>query len=150
MAKSAISTPNVAQLPTLKPGMSLVPAKIGRLNATSTIIYIECPTTWCTVDHVAEPVVSVEDIAHEGDDFGTVVPSVIDGYSEIQMYARIYSDPASEDPRMRDAHLLVGNGTGPDAQMTPDQAEQWVDEVISFAAKVRNTIRVCRSAGGQA
>lgn len=49
----------------VKPGHQMVPAAVGKPGATVTI-YIECPTDWCIIDHVAEPVVNAEDINHQG------------------------------------------------------------------------------------
>lgn len=144
MAKSAISTP----MPVLPAGHRLVPAKVGRRNATSTLIWIVCPVWFCTVDHVAEPEANLEDIAHQGNDFGTSVPSVIDDYSEVTLYARTYSDPFSADPRMRAPHLLVGNGRGQDAQMTPGQARVWLEELDAFRAQVHRAISACEAHAG--
>ena len=63
MAQSAIR--RITPSPAVKPGHQLVPAAVGKPGATVTI-YIECPTDWCIVDHVAEPVANAEDINHQG------------------------------------------------------------------------------------
>ncbi|MEU5900603.1 DUF6907 domain-containing protein [Streptomyces venezuelae] len=42
-----------------------MPARVGRPGERVTI-YVECPTDWCIVDHVAEPVGAAEDINHQG------------------------------------------------------------------------------------
>jgi hypothetical protein len=134
----------VTPFPVVNPGFRLVPATVGRTGRTQVTVWIECPT-YCTVDHVAEPEGSIEDIAHQGEDFGIVAPSMTGGSSEVELYARLYSDPASPDPRMRGPHLLIGNGLTPDAQMTAADAERWLGELIDFTAQLRHAVQACRS-----
>ncbi|MET9550565.1 hypothetical protein ABZY36_35470 [Streptomyces sp. NPDC006627] len=51
--------------PAVEPGYRLVPARVGK-PCSSVTVWTECPTDWCIVDHVAEPVGSAEDINHQG------------------------------------------------------------------------------------
>src|SRR5690606_3060292 len=71
MAQSAISQ-HVAALSGIpsqpgpaQSGTRLVPALVGRSNNPGTIVHIECPD-WCTVDHVADRALFLEDINHQG------------------------------------------------------------------------------------
>lgn len=52
-------------LPPAQSGTRLVPALVGRSTDRGTIVHIECPD-WCTVDHVADRSVFLEDINHQG------------------------------------------------------------------------------------
>ncbi|MFH8613060.1 DUF6907 domain-containing protein [Streptomyces sp. NPDC018029] len=63
-----------------------------------------------------------------------------------ELYCRVTSDPASPDPSMRAAHVLYGNGTGVDAYLTPDMADELADDLVAFAAEARGTARVAQAA----
>lgn len=156
MAQSAISQSITASLPSipaqpgpveqspLQPGSRLVPAKVGRTNATSVIVWIQCPT-WCTEDHVAEPVISVEDVTHYSDMSAVSVYSFLKSGAVHQLFAGIQSDPTAADGRLRGAHVAVEDGDD-FAYLTPDMAEETADELIGFASQLRHLARVAREA----
>ncbi|MEU6768633.1 hypothetical protein ABZ916_39750 [Streptomyces sp. NPDC046853] len=139
MAKSAISTPTATT-----PGHRLVPARIARQT-----VYVECPA-WCIVDHVAEPESAVEDITHASDTSSIVTTSMVSRGVVSELYAAIKSDPASTDPRLRAAHVVVDEGIGEDAHMSPELAEAFADELIGFASEVRRLARIASLANGVA
>lgn len=128
----------------LAPGIRLVPAAIGRPGEAQ-IIWIQC-FDWCIDDHVAERQIAVEDISHHGDvDFAQVPTMRDDTYSAFELYSSLYSDPASSDPRMRTACVLLTDGSN-DAYLTPSMAEQVADDLIKKAAQIRHKARIARRA----
>ncbi|MGW1399305.1 DUF6907 domain-containing protein [Streptomyces sp. NPDC002405] len=130
----------------LKPGHRLAPVKVGRTNATSVIVYIECPD-WCTEDHVDDPVISVEDVMHRGDQANVYVPTFGYGAYPIQLHATIESDPLATDPQLRAAHVAVQDAGGNDySYLNPEMAEQAADDLIKMAADLRQMARTARLA----
>jgi hypothetical protein len=101
---------------------------------------------WCVLDHVAERQVAVEDISHRGaPDCAQVSTMTDDFYSAFELYAQLYSDPASEDPRMRVAAVVVTDGSR-DAYQTPEMADETADELIAFAMRLKKLASVARLA----
>lgn len=131
----------VAPIPTPR----LVAALIGRPSRMQTI-FIECPE-WCVERHDEEPEVAVEDVSHGGEFLGIQVSSMLDpNTAHSELYARVNSDPANEDPRMRAAHVLYGNAAGADAYLTPDMTDELAGELIAFAAQLRAASHTARVA----
>lgn len=130
--------------PVLSPGFRLVPALIGRPGRTQ-MIHLPCPS-WCVLSHAGERQVAVEDVSHRGDvDHVQVSTMGDDDYSAFELYAQLYSDPASEDPRMRVAAVTVTDGSR-DAYLTPDMADETADELIAFAMRLKATAGAARLA----
>ena len=130
-----------------KPGHRYVPAKVGHTNDTSVIVLIEDPL-WCTEDHVAEPVVDVEDVMHRGEAASvTVTTGVSFGDSPVthRMFAYLESDPVATNPMLHAAHVTVEDGHGTEfAFMTPEMAEQLANDFIGFASSLRDLARTAR------
>ncbi|MEU9581056.1 DUF6907 domain-containing protein [Streptomyces chilikensis] len=142
MANHAISASMDAASPIVKPGFRLVPATIGRPEAPRRV-WIECPT-FCTVNHAADRQIAVEDVWHSGDMTSLEVPAA-DGNVELLALARMGLDDYSTDPAVRAPHLFVEDaGTGEGAYLDADAAEQFADNLVAFAAKVREMARACR------
>jgi hypothetical protein len=94
---------------------------------------------------VAERVVAVEDVSHRGPVGHVEVPTMgDDSYSVFEVYSQLYSDPISEDPRMRVAAVVVTDGSN-DAYMTPDMADVFADSLVAFAEQARAMARVARA-----
>lgn len=127
----------------VKPGVRLVPALIGKRDREQ-LVYIECPA-WCTEDHVAEPETHVEDISHKTRAASIHSLSVVKTGIVHALYATVRTDPASDDPRLRAAHIVIDDETE-DAYMTPEMAEEFADSLISFASDVRQKARTARLA----
>lgn len=122
-----------------------MPALVGRPGRQQ-LIQLPCPA-WCIIDHVALHERAVEDISHMSSMFGAQVESMADpGTTHIQLFARINSDPAHEDPRMRAAHVLVGDGSPVDAFLTPDATDEAADELIAFAMEMKELANRARLA----
>jgi hypothetical protein len=126
------------------PAPRLVPARIGRPGRVQTV-HVACEP-WCVLDHLDERQVAVEDISHRGaPDCVQVSTMTDDFYSAFEMYAQLYSDPASEDPRMRVAAVVVTDGSR-DAYQTPEMADETADELIAFAMRLKEMAAVARLA----
>lgn len=126
------------------PAPRFVPASIGRPGRVQTIA-IPCPA-WCVLDHTDERQVAVEDISHRGAPDHAQVPTMNDDlYSAFEVYSQLYSDPASEDPRMRVAAVVVTDGSN-DAYQTPDMADEAADELIAFAMRMKEAAGIARLA----
>ncbi|MFF0166773.1 DUF6907 domain-containing protein [Streptomyces prasinus] len=123
----------------------LVPASIGRPGNVQTV-WIQCPTDWCHVDHAEVREVAVEDITHYGPGGGIQVPDMSDDSTAVlEWYVNLTADPASQDPRMRAAHLVVADGTSAnDAHLTEAQGEELAVELERMAADIRQALRTCR------
>lgn len=139
-------TTNLYPLPSPKPGHRFVPAKVGATNDASVIILIEDPT-WCTEDHVDEPVRDIEDIMHRGNPAAVYVPTFGYGAYPIQMHTWIEADPVATDPQFRAAHITVQDAGGNSySHLTPDMAERTADELIGLASELRHQARTARLA----
>ncbi|MHC3450807.1 DUF6907 domain-containing protein [Streptomyces prasinus] len=124
----------------------LVPASIGRPGRVQTV-HLACPA-WCHVDHVEVREVAVEDVTHYGPGGGLQVPDMSDDSAAVlEWYVNLISDPASADPRMRAAHLVVADGASAnDAHLTEAQGEELADQLERLAADIRAALAVCRMA----
>ncbi|RSS16629.1 DUF6907 domain-containing protein [Streptomyces sp. WAC08401] len=150
MAKFAM--PNVHPFPAIRPGYRLVPAAVGRTE-TRQIVYIECPT-WCTENHVEEPVSNVEDVMHRSTatyDDALCIPSFGPAPFPIQLFAYVEADPVATNLLMQAAHITVEDPhSASTAQLTPEMAEKLADDVIGFASHLRHlarTVRLANQAG---
>lgn len=120
----------------------LVPASIGRPGSVQRV-WIPC-ADWCVLDHAEDRQVAVEDVSHRGTVAFAQVPTMgDDAYSVFELYSQLYSDPASEDPRMRAAAVVVTDGSN-DAYLTPDMADEFADGLVAFAEQVRALARTAR------
>jgi hypothetical protein len=102
-------------------------------------IVIECQD-WCVTDHVAENERHLEDVAHRGAPVDLVLPGV---ESELQLlaYARLGEYPFGDGGR---PFVVIGDSSGPVAELTPEQAEAFADRLERFAASVRAHARSAR------
>jgi hypothetical protein len=139
----ATSAP-IAPEASVTPPPRFVPASVGRPGRVQTV-GVTCPA-WCVLDHVAERVVAVEDISHRGAPDHAQVPTMSDDfYSAFEVYSQLYSDPPSDDLRMRVAAVVVTDGSR-EAYLTPDMADEAADELIAFALGVKEKARIARLA----
>ncbi|WP_408997670.1 DUF6907 domain-containing protein [Streptomyces scabiei] len=131
--------------PAVSAAPRLVPASIGRPGRVQTA-WITCPT-WCTVDHVENREVALEDVTHYGPGPFVQVPTLLDDSTAVhEWYVNITSDPASDDPRMRAAHLVVSAASPDDAHLTEEQGEELASELIRMGTEIRQALRTCRAA----
>ncbi|OUD03324.1 hypothetical protein CA983_09960 [Streptomyces swartbergensis] len=119
-----------------------MPAAIGRSTGTPQIVGIYCPN-YCVEDHVADRQVAVEDIAHSSETAHTGIKSFVSGRLALELYATIKSDPASDDPRLREAHIVLDDASD-DAHLTVDEAEETVGQLLGLAADLQRLIRTAR------
>jgi hypothetical protein len=140
----AAPVPAPATPVTLPAGHRLAPARVGRPGSVQTIA-IPCPA-WCSQDHVDDWQYDVEDIEHYGPMFGVQVSTILNDTALYEWYGRVNSDPGSSDPRLRAAHVLVGDCSREDAQLTPDMTDELADELIAFGLKLRAAARTARLA----
>lgn len=141
---------HATSMPSIRSGFGWVPATIGLPGHTQTVL-IECPTAWCTVNHAEVREVAVEDITHYGPGSWFGIPSMLDDATAAhEMYVNVTSDPASADPRMRAAHLVVANGSPNDAHLTDEQGEELACELERVAGEIRQALAVCRASNGSA
>jgi hypothetical protein len=121
----------------------LAPAAVGR-NGRMQIVHLPCPN-WCTEDHVGEPVGSVEDVMHRGDQCELTVESLAFAPIPHQLYAYLAADPVAADPRLRATYIAVDNADASlMAFLTPEMAEAVADNAIKFAEQVRALARTAR------
>ncbi|ODA75572.1 hypothetical protein [Streptomyces sp. AVP053U2] len=132
MAHSAINLPSIPLQPTARPGYRLVPALVGRSTDPGVIAHVECPD-WCTVDHVADRSVFLEDINHQGEHTALNLPS--DHPARVPVEVHLSWWPASRDIAAKpclsvdiDTEVMVYGRTA---------ALALADQIVSFAADVR-------------
>ncbi|WP_406345514.1 DUF6907 domain-containing protein [Streptomyces sp. NBC_00648] len=105
-------------------------------------IHIECPAAWCTLDHIEENPRDIEDIFHFGDDADLEVPRFnAEGEPLLFGYIRPGCDPFGQTPEQRQPFLYLEDGSGEGAYMRAEQAAEFADNLIAFAAQVRAMAR---------
>ena len=140
-----VAAPTPTPLPVASPVPRLAPALIGRPGSAQTV-YVPCPE-FCTDNHSVDRQVAVEDITHGSDMFSVSVPTMAAPDTDHYMlFARVSSDPASEDPRMRAAHVLVGDCSAEDAYLTPGMTDEAAADLIAFAMRMKDLARTARAA----
>ncbi|MET7429605.1 hypothetical protein ABZT16_11485 [Streptomyces flaveolus] len=132
----------VTVFPALKPGYHLAPAAIGRPGQPTQIVVVEC-ADFCVEDHVAARQVAVEDIVHSSSTAHLGIRSMLGGRLAIELYATIKQDPASHDERLRQAHIVLDDGSD-DAHLTVDEAEDAVEQLLKLTADLQQLIRTAR------
>ncbi|MFJ9633754.1 DUF6907 domain-containing protein [Streptomyces sp. NPDC101175] len=136
--------PSVSVTAQLSPGTRLVPARIGTW-AHNQVMPIPCPS-WCVEDHLEFPS-AFEDISHYGEPQTVAVPSFLGGTDvHYVWWARLESDPAASDERMRAAHLIVGDDSTFEARVSDEMADKLADDLIVFAMQLRQQARAARQA----
>lgn len=150
----SVATPEAS---VVSPGHRLVPAAIGRRLDPPQIVYIECPTTWCIVDHVDEKQVAVEDIVHSsydalgGENTASVtVRSFLSKGIAFELYASMKAETSHNDPRLHRAHIVIEDGSKDDAFLTEDMAEKLCDDMAGFVDQLRHLIHTVRVANQSA
>jgi hypothetical protein len=108
-------------------------------------VYLECPT-WCKIDHVRESQKFIEDIWHSGT-FADLEAPRRGNTPSLLAYARLGSDPFSSDAAMRQAFIFVEDGSGAEGSyMEVEHAEQFADNLVAFAEKIRAMASAMRGA----
>ncbi|MFF9624251.1 DUF6907 domain-containing protein [Streptomyces griseosporeus] len=133
---------NVHPFPATRPGYHLAPAAIGRSDQAPQIVGVYC-ADFCTEDHIADRQIAVEDIVHSSATAHIGIRSFLGGRLAVELYATIKQDPASDDPRLRQAHIVFDDG-GDDAHQTVDEAEETVRQILAWVADVQSKIRTAR------
>lgn len=140
---------NTAPAPQVTPGHRLVPATIQFFDKAARTVWVECPT-WCVTDHVVDVQLAVEDIIHTSkiEDFG--IGTLEKPGHVFALNAQIQSGPDDPNPQLRQATVVVDDGFGEDAFLTPDMADDLADRMVAFAARIRQLSRTARAHQQQA
>lgn len=134
----------VTPFPAIAPGHHLAPVGLGAPGDEPKIVFVPC-ADWCRTNHITDWVRFIEDITHTGEEFAIQVPSFTNGGEPVYtLTAVVGSDPMSGDPRMREAHVIVGDEGSVGAYLTPDMADGVAAQMEKFAAKVREAARTAR------
>src|SRR5918999_1527980 len=108
----ASGTDNVTPFPAIAPGHHLAPVALGAPGPKQQIVFVPDPD-WCRTNHIADWVHFIDDLDHTGEEFAVHVPSFFNGDAPVySLTAAVVSDPMSSDPKMRDAHVVVGDKGG--------------------------------------
>jgi hypothetical protein len=137
---TTVQPSNVHPFPAIEPGHRLVPALIGTRKSSNTA-WIPCPT-WCIENHLDAPTM-FEDITHTSKSEDVGISSFLKQDGSLLMYAMLQADPASDDPRLRQAHIGIETGDMPDYH-TPEMAEAFADDLIAFALQLRGLAATAR------
>ena len=134
----------VTPFPAIAPGHHLAPVALGAPGPEQKIVFLPCPD-WCSTNHVSEWVHFIEDVDHTGEEFAVHIPSFInEGKPVYTLSATVGCDSMSSDPRMRAAHVIVGDEGSVDAYLTPDMASEAADGLRKLAAKLDEAARTAR------
>ncbi|MEU2076857.1 hypothetical protein [Streptomyces sp. NPDC013489] len=142
------TVPRAARIPVnLLPGIPAQPAPQPRLvlavvgaKGRSQRVYIECPD-WCTVDH-SKRIAHLDDVTHYSDgDFLQISTLTDEDTSLWDLTLNVTADPVADDPRLREAHILLDVGGGETAHLDPSMAESLADDLIAFASQLRHKAR---------
>ncbi|TXS42919.1 hypothetical protein EAO77_35430 [Streptomyces sp. t39] len=121
----------------------LVPALFGPADRPQTA-FIECPA-WCAADHM-DRMEHFDDIDHYSERVNVAhVHSFTLDWDHSELESFISADPAANDERIRQTHIRFGDGSGEDAYLTADDADQLADEFIRFAARLRDQAAIVRA-----
>ncbi|TGB09792.1 hypothetical protein [Streptomyces sp. MZ04] len=131
MAKSAISTPTITELPALKQGMSLVPALID-----GHLVHIECPTAWCVLDHIAENEKHPADVHHYGERRTLTLP--VPMLAPITVFLAQWPNAIDEDAGL--PYLAVDTDNDVNSYQRT-AALALADQLVAFSADVRGLAR---------
>ena len=135
---------NVATFPAIAPGHHLAPVALGAPGPEQKIVFVPCPD-FCITNHVAGWVHFIEDVDHTGEEFAIHIPSFLnEGKPVYTLSATMGCDSMSSDPRMRAAHVIVGDEGNVDAYLTPDMASKAADDLRKLAAKLDEAARTAR------
>jgi hypothetical protein len=111
---------------------SIVPATVDGQT-----LYLPCPTSWCKIDHVRDGQKFIEDIWHSGE-FADLEAPRRGGTPSLLAYARLGMDPFSRDDEMRRPFIFIEDGGGSEGSyMDAEHAEEFADNLVAFAEKVR-------------
>lgn len=125
-------------------GHHLAPVALGAPCPDQKIVFVPCPD-WCATDHMSEWVHFLEDLDHTSDEFSAEIGSFFNGDKPVYtLSTSIGADPMSSDPRMRAAHVIVGDEGSVDAYLTPDMADEAADALEKLVAKLRADARTAR------
>jgi hypothetical protein len=142
--QTTVQPSNVTPFPAIAPGHHLAPVAIGTPGPTQKIVFVPCPD-WCEANHVSSWVNFLDDLDHTGSEFAVHVHSFFnDNSPAYTMTAAIGCDPMSNDPRLRAAHVIVGDEGSVDAYLTPDMADEVAADLEKLAAKLRDSARTAR------
>lgn len=138
------ATATIATFPAIAPGHHLAPVAIGAPGPQQKIVFVEC-MDFCDTNHVAEWVHFIEDVDHMGEEFAVHVPSFFsDGAPAYTLTAAVGCDSMSSDPRLRAAHVIVGDDGSVDAYLTPDMANATASDLRKLADKLDEAARTAR------
>lgn len=140
---------NLNTTPQVTPGHRLVPAVIQFFGEAARTVWVECPT-WCVTDHVADVQLAVEDILHTSRVESLAVATLESPRPAFELRVQIKLDPATTDWDTRQAHIVVDDGCGEDAFLTPPMADELADRLVAFASQVRQLSRTARAHQQQA
>lgn len=129
----------------VSPGHRLAPAAIGRRTEAPQIVWIECPI-FCTENHLDFGQAAIEDIVHSSDASHVGIGSFLSQHLALELYASVKADVGATDPRLKNPHIVLDDGSGEDAFLTEDMADEFADRLVEYAEQVRQLAGIARQA----
>jgi hypothetical protein len=121
------------------------PQRLAPAVVDGAVIYVDCPA-WCTTDHTTPGQLLLEDITHHGQDAALLVSSR-ESAPDFLAYAGIVSEPFCRDTSGFGASIRVHDQAAVEEYLTPDMADRLADDLVAFAARVRDMARTVREGG---
>lgn len=121
---------------TVQPSEALTTSRIVPALIDGQRVFLECPS-FCTIDHVREGQKFLVDVWHTGE-FADLEAPRRNGTPDLLAYARLGVDPFSSDDAMRRPFLFIEDGGSAEGSyMDAEHAEEFADNLVAFAEKVR-------------
>ncbi|WP_282790878.1 hypothetical protein [Streptomyces sp. CC224B] len=94
---------------------------------------------------------ALEDVDHYGAPaLWSVGSFLLPGVKVHELDVRLHADPCSEDPRLRETHLVVSTDDALDSFLTPDMAEAAGSRLIALGLAMQERARMARQVNAAA
>ncbi|MEW5658322.1 hypothetical protein ABGT92_23750 [Streptomyces cinereoruber] len=104
-------------------------------------IAIQCPS-WCVIDHAESSNLYLEDVRHESD-YADLNAKVIGKADNLQLFARLGQSLVSTQAHRMAPYLVLDGGDDAE-ELTLDGADEFADNLVAFAAQIRELTRAAR------
>lgn len=141
----SVASPESVVVHQVSPGHRLAPAAIGRRTEAPQIVWVECPI-YCTENHLDFGQVAIEDIVHSTGAEHVGIGSFLTEHLALELYASVKADVGATDPRLKGAHVVLDDGSGEDAFLTENMADEFADRLVAFAEQVQRLAHIARLA----
>jgi hypothetical protein len=131
-------TPTVQRSPHL--GLAIVTAHVNGAH-----VPIACPTWFCGEKHTTNRFRHVVDIDHIGESVNLYAPCFDGSANDLFACGYLAQDIYSSDPKLREPHVRITEGSGNDGYYTLDQADTFGGSLTTFGSEIRALTHLART-----